>query len=246
MGAGAPLLFVVAWVLFSRMGLEVSAILSIQLWRSSAAGLITMLPALLVQISAMLFLSCFGKIKGFRWLKVPLVSRCVSGLLLISVSAAAAAIGWATIEEQQRRELLRLEFTAKSGCEFNMTTIPSLPHRVDEVVAIPGRTFRSELTSYTLKRIYLVLPYGKVLRRRLLDFIDPVSQFTVCNIVSNSSPVQISNITIMSGVGILPLDLMALAAAIITVILLAGTHIGAIFSPLLPDDGEITRPIAPQ
>ena len=227
----APISFVVAWLWLRRAAVEVGAILSIQLWRSSFAGLVTMLPAVLLQVAGMAVMSRFG-----RFAAAPLfnthIPRFANGFLVVSVLAAAAALGWTTVDEPQRRDLLRLELVAPSGCTFEVTTIPSLPHRVDEAVTIPGRAFRSEVTSYTPERVYLVVPYGKVLKQHLSDLVASVSFFTVCDATKNSSGAQIRATTMVSGRGILPLNLLALAAAMIAAILLAGMPVEGLFASL--------------
>ncbi len=228
---GAPLMLVVAWLLLRRAGLEVGAILSIALWRSSFAGLITILPALLFQLSAMFVMCRLGRLVNSGWLKAPMVSHFATGFLLIAVLAAAAAQAWASLHDPQRRDVLRLEFVAKSGCEFDMTNIGRLPDRVDQTLISPGRTFKSSLTFYTPERLYLILPYGKVLKQHLSAFIAPVSNFTKCKPTNDSSSVEIGDVRTVSSFGIIPLDLLTFVSMLVTAFLLAQTFTKALVFP---------------
>ena len=226
---GAPLLFVVAWPLLSGVGLDAGAILSVALWRSSFAGFITILPALLLQLAALFVMSRLGRVHS-TWFKAPILSRLTAVFLLISILAAASALAWASLDDPQRRDLLRLEFAADSGCEFDRTTAGSLPDRVDQALSVPGRPFKSMLSLYTPARVYLVVPYGKMLQQHLSEFIAPVSSFIRCK-NSNVSSAKIDDLQIVSSLGTVPLNVLTLTSTIMAAVLLCGVPLRAVFLP---------------
>jgi hypothetical protein len=218
----APLLLVIAWFLLSRLGLEVGAIMGIALWRSSFAGLITILPAVLLQLFVIFVIA---RSRVIAWFTTPKTSHLATALLLMILPVAAVAQIWATVHEPARHNLLKLEFQPKDGCAFNMRTIQELPDSVDNAFSLPERRFESALSLASPNRIFLVLPYGQQLRSHLSELVVPVSHFTECKGVTPASSVIGGRVQTVSGIGIIPLYLATLLSIISTIYLVGAPAI---------------------
>jgi hypothetical protein len=201
--------------------LEASAVLGIALWRSCFAGLITMLPALLLQLAGLCVMTRCANWGSAAWLKGSMVCRLALGLLLIPVLAAAAGQTWATVDASSRTELVRMSFSPEKSCTFDLTKIAGLTGQVDAAVAASGRAVRSSVVVDIPTRIDLVLPYGGGFRDYLRELMAPVSSLTVCKIADASPRVQVRGIKMVSGLGVIPLNLLALVATMLTAVLLA-------------------------
>jgi hypothetical protein len=240
---GAPLLFVLAWFILSRMRVEASALLSIQLWRSSFSGLVTLLPALLLQIWALLVMTGFVRLASPVGLKGSITSRVATGLLLITVLVTAVAQFWVTIDQVNRNTLVRLSFATKSGCSFDAGTLAALPNRVNEV-AVPGREIRSDLIWYSTFRVDLGAPYGETVKENLPQVTAAVSTFAKCQATDKQSlPATLVGVKTLSGRGFVPLSVVTLAAILLSALLLAQMLTGRTFFRTLPGTD---RPAAPK
>jgi hypothetical protein len=229
----APSLFVLAWLGLNRLGVEASALLSVQLWRSFFAGLVTLLPALCVQLAALFLLTSPGRFKWFKWAN-DRRALAVGGACLMSASFAAAAVqGWALVTDAQRGSLLRLELDPSTGCEFDTSAIPDLAGRVDELALNIGRPSRAVVTSYTAEHVYLLMPYRDVMTPHISDIIDRASAFVVCSQGSNEAPVHVAAQNSISSIGFLPLKVLALTATLLAALLQTGIPIGPRLAPAL-------------
>jgi hypothetical protein len=225
---GAPLLLVVAWALLRKADIDASAILGIALWRSSFAGLITVLPALLLQLAAFFTMIRLGGL-GLESSKIRKLARLTAIPLLCSALIAGGIQAWFTLDDLDRRDMLRLEFAAGNGCIFDRASIQSLPIRIEHTLSTPRSTFRSLMPDYTLDRVYLVVPYGRLLKQHLNEFVGIVSNFVQCRTAPSA---KIINVQLISAVGFAPLNVLACASAMVAAISFAGTGVKRRFALL--------------
>ncbi|MGB6538449.1 MAG: hypothetical protein WBF58_21095 [Xanthobacteraceae bacterium] len=234
---GAPLAFVIAWLALVKVRLEASAVLGIALWRSSFAGLITVLPALVLQVAVLFILTRCANWDRAAWLKGAMASRLAVGLLLILVAAATAAQAWTSVDASGRADLVRISFLPGTSCTFDFTKIGDLTERVDATLAASGRAVKSSLVADTPARIDLILPYGGRLGAYLRELVAPISSFTTCTATGAFPRVRIGETKMVSGLGVIPLNLLALAAAMLSAILLGQILIRAnLLSVAVRDD----------
>jgi hypothetical protein len=216
---GAPLLFVFIWLVSMKLRIEASAVLSIALWRSSFAGLITMLPSLFIQLACLFAMTRLGNAINPPSLKAPLLSRITAGLLLIVVMATVAVETWAVVDEPARKQLAEITFAATGGCSFDNNAVAALPDRIARAAVVPGREIRSTLIAYTPDRIELLLPYGGIVQQHLPALIATVSSVARCT--GGETPTALLNgMRTASTFGAIPINLAAFGATGITAILL--------------------------
>jgi hypothetical protein len=228
---GAPLLFVLAWVSLKRMRLEASALLSIALWRSSFAGLITVLPSLTLQVAALFSLTRFGSDAKQDWLSTPIILQITKGLLLVVVLATAGAQGWATINDSHSGALAEVSLAANNGCVFDPNTTEGLAGRMDQAGLVQRKAIRSTTVAYTPTRVDLLFPYGGLIKQRISKVISTASYFTTCETAMQSSPVRLDQIKLVTGLGLVPLNLVALGALLLTAFLLGALLFGVTIRP---------------
>jgi hypothetical protein len=154
----APFLIAGVWFLLSRVGIDASAILAIQMWRSSFSGIVTILPALLTQLLVIAALVLASRMLVRLDKQTTSLVRASGWALTTGIFVLLAVQLSMTIGEFQRRSLVRLEFSPPAQCDFLPEENLAIQHDVDQALAAQGLDVRSMVSLSRTHRLDLVLP----------------------------------------------------------------------------------------
>jgi hypothetical protein len=217
----APLLIVVVWLALRRKIADVGTICGIQMWRSSLAGIVTILPALIVQVLAMtgmVFLSRrLASSSSLKWL-----SGASTSVVLLAIATAVGLQCW-TIG-RSRDAILAMEVAPPQGCAF--VKWGDMPHTVDAVLADHGVKIASGVwigdrydePLQPNRPVMLLIPQGHAAKRLAGELLDRLGANIRCGDKPTPAPPRMIAEQFIERKGNLPLELLVVGFGLLTLV----------------------------
>jgi hypothetical protein len=219
----APLFFVIVWLALRPKIADVGTLCAIQVWRSSLAGIVTILPAFAIQVLTLLAMVSLSRLlarsRSLKWLS--------GASTLVALVAVAILIGlqcWATFGGLSRSSILVLGLAPPQGCVF--ANLADMPRSVDAVLAshdlnITSAVWNEDRTpdpSQRSRPILLEIPLGQLAERFTGEILDRLGGNIHCADKTTPAAPRMVTAHFLERKGTLPLDLLVVGFGLLTLV----------------------------
>lgn len=211
-----PLLLAGVWILLSRAGIDATAILAIQTWRSSFSGLVTILPALALQLLTISALFLVSRMLFRIDKRARSITQMSAWFLTAAVFALLALQGYMTVAEFERGSIAFVEFAPSAGCRFVPGQEVKAQRDADRLLGDRGLNVRSLVSVSTPDRMAFVLPHAGQVADMTETLAGELAAYTQCEAGTTPRAIFTSARSIRS------FGLLALGFAVVGYLLVSG------------------------
>jgi hypothetical protein len=210
-----PFCIVVIGRLLQHWQIRAGTLFGVAMWRSSFAGLITILPALCLQLAGLLALWGASRLLMSRASLARVLSPAIGGGLALIIVATLLLQGWTLLHKPVRNSVLVVRFAVAPECTLVSPTW--VPIRVDQVFADRGLSIGTAALGASRNAATVGVPYGVQSEALIPDMAGRIGNLVQCPADGVTHPVASTGTQILEWIPnpIELLGLLATAAALV-------------------------------